>query len=137
MQGTVIDQQGEQVVIQSSVRSGSSSSSSFSFHALIILHYVPLVLQMLLEALILFTKPQQDQPLMVSSGNSLADDLGILEQAGQPAQLQLGFEQYVRAGSFKGRVELQVVHTTQQGAKLFAGLLPPRKGAKLSVCMLN
>jgi hypothetical protein len=81
-------------------------------------------LQMLLQALVLFTEPRQEaqqaQLLTVSCGDSLADDLSISDQAGQPAQL-LGFEQHFRAGSFKGRVALQVVRTTQQGAKLFAG----------------
>ena len=92
---------------------------------------------MLLQALVLFTEPQQEaqqaQLLTVSCGDSLADDLSISDQAGQPAQLLLGFEQHFRAGSFKGRVELQVVHTTQQGAKLFAGVLLPREGAELCV----
>jgi len=87
--------------------------------------------QMLLEALILFTEPQQDQPLMQSSCDSLADGLSICEQAGQPAQLHLGFEQHLRAGSFKGRVELQVVRTTQQGVKLFAGVLLLCQSAEL------
>lgn len=85
-------------------------------------------LQMLLEALILFTEPQQEQPLMLSACHSLADSLGICEQAGQQAKLQLGFEQHFRAGSFKGRVELQVLHTTQQTGKVFAGMWLPREG---------
>lgn len=89
---------------------------------------------MLLEALILFPKPQADQSLLtVCSGDSLAGNLSISEQTGRPADLQpqLGFEQHMRAGSFKGRVELQVVRTTQQGAKLFAGVLLPHEGAEL------
>lgn len=63
---------------------------------------------------------QQGQPVTYD-GVSLTDGLSISEQAGH--EMQLGFEQHIRAGSFRGRVELQVVRTTLQGAKLFAGVL--------------
>lgn len=100
---------------------------------------VPLV-QVLTDALLLLSVPepqpqqavsqpqqgqsQQGQPVTYDGG-SLADGLSISEQ---DQHAQLGFEQQIKAGSFRGRVELQVVRTTLQGAKLFAGVLLPHKG---------
>lgn len=69
--------------------------------------------------------------LTMSCGDSLADQVSIAEQANKPAELELGFEQHFRAGSFKGRVELQVVYKTQRGIQLFAGSLLPSAGYEL------
>lgn len=88
--------------------------------------------QMLLQALILFPSLDTNHTsLTMSCGDSLADQVSIAEQANKPAELELGFEQHFRAGSFKGRVELQVVYKTQRGIQLFAGLLLPSEGYEL------
>lgn len=85
--------------------------------------------QMLLQALILFPSLDTNHTsLTMSCGDSLADQVSIAEQANKPAELELGFEQHFRAGSFKGRVELQVVYKTQRGIQLFAGSLLPSEG---------
>jgi hypothetical protein len=84
---------------------------------------------MLLQALILFPSLGTNHAsLAMSCGDSLADQVGIGEQGNKPAELELGFEQHFRAGSSKGRVELQVVYKSQEGDQLFAGLLPLSKG---------
>lgn len=65
---------------------------------------------------------------------SLADEVSLADQAGGPPELQLGFEGYFRAGSFKGRIELQVLSTTPEGVGVFAGASPPSGGFELK-CM--
>jgi hypothetical protein len=68
----------------------------------------------------------------MSCGDSLADQVSIAEQANKPAELELGFEQHFRAGSFKGRVELQVVYKTQRGIQLFAGAVEVKQEGDLA-----
>jgi hypothetical protein len=88
---------------------------------------------MLLQALILFPSLDTNHTsLTMSCGDSLADQVSIAEQANKPAELELGFEQHFRAGSFKGRVELQVVYKTQRGIQLFAGAVEVKQEGDLA-----
>jgi len=87
---------------------------------------------MLLQALILFPSLDTNHTsLTMSCGDSLADQVSIAEQGNKPAELELGFEQHFRAGSFKGRVELQVVYKTQRGIQLFAGAVEVKQEGDL------
>lgn len=90
---------------------------------------------MLVEALILFPSlDTNNTSLTMSRGGSLAEDISVAGQANTPAKLQLGFEQHFRAGSFKGRVELQVVYT-QRGTQLCAGSLLPIASDGYELCV--
>lgn len=56
---------------------------------------------------------------MDESSTTLVKDMAV--ESSKDGNFTLTYEQYIRAGSFKGSVELQVVRHTKSGCMLYSG----------------
>jgi hypothetical protein len=87
--------------------------------------------QLLQQALVLL--PLGPHTAVKYEGDAVMDEISLVDRgAAQP--LQLSYEKYFRASTFKGRVELQVVRASDKG-DLFAGALLSRTGLKKGHCI--
>jgi hypothetical protein len=87
--------------------------------------------QLLQQALVLL--PLGPHTTVKYEGDAVTDEISFVGIGGaQP--LKLSYEKYFRAGTFKGRVELQVVRASDKG-DLFAGALLSCTGLKKGRCI--
>jgi len=86
--------------------------------------FVHVAAHLLQQALVLL--PLGPRTAVKYEGDAVTDEISLVDRgAAQP--LQLSYEKYFRAGTFKGRVELQVVRASDKG-DLFAGAVEVKRG---------